>query len=248
MPFFLSHKPSTISAQSSKKPSRRKAANAALSCVACTPHSSFGLTDSQAMDVAMVLAEEYVRAAEPYTQPASSLPIETPSPPLSPQTVSSHSTDADPTRLGLQAVGEQQQCFLEAGLDTAPQSAFTLLPAAATRTTTVAAALPSPTSTLRISSGRQHRPVFAAEDQMFLSLPLRSTRTHTRPRMDMPDARSRTVSSNSTVCAPAVLWGKIDEDAGTDVCRRRSQFAHESKDKTKNPLKGSMRWVRRLFE
>ncbi|KAJ2505447.1 hypothetical protein H4217_009227, partial [Coemansia sp. RSA 1939] len=43
---------------------RRRGMNE-LSCMACTPQNSFRFTDSQAMDVAMVLAEEYVRTADP---------------------------------------------------------------------------------------------------------------------------------------------------------------------------------------
>ncbi|KAJ1801410.1 hypothetical protein LPJ59_000292 [Coemansia sp. RSA 2399] len=251
MAMFLSRKPRS----NNKAPSSRRRAIDDLSCMACAPQNTFRFTDSQAMDVAMVLAEEYVRTASPCPFEPKLHPIEPTSPEPSPQV--SESAFPSPScmlspraaaTLGLRTINEE---LASADCDATPLSSMIPpFPRPPRGNVFAAAPLPSPASTLRVPSNQQHPPpaAFLTQEHAFLSLPLRSTRTRARARVPTSNT-SRIVSSSSTVYGSESFPGISENDAShSTFTSRRSRFSLRAKNTFRRPaIKDSVRWIRRLF-
>ncbi|KAJ2545936.1 hypothetical protein EV175_005787 [Coemansia sp. RSA 1933] len=250
MAMFLSRRTRT---NNKAQHSRRRAIDD-LSCMACTPQNTFRFTDSQAMDVAMVLAEEYVRTADPCPFEPKLRPIEPTSPEPSPKQATesefpSPSCMLSPraaATLGLRTINEE---LASVDCDATPLSAMIPPFPRPPRGTFFAAPLPSPASTLRVPSNCQPPPSSSiTQDRAFLSLPLRSTRTRTRARVPTATT-SRIVSSNSTVYGTEPFPPLVDKASGSDtVSNRRSRFSLRAKNTFHSPaIKDSVRWFRNLF-
>ncbi|KAJ2689608.1 hypothetical protein GGH99_002784 [Coemansia sp. RSA 1285] len=254
---------------------RRRGMNE-LSCMACTPQNSFRFTDSQAMDVAMVLAEEYVRTADPWPTKPTGLPIEPTSPDATPEPQASGFPPPSPSwmqspraaaTLGLRTISEEL-ASTDADCDAMPLSAMIPPFPRPPRGSAVApASLTSPAATLRVPSGQQCPPAtIPADARGFLSLPMRSTRT--RMRAHVPTAgttstaaasastTSRIVSSNSTVYGSDSFPAHGEKSSGSSAfLKRRSRFSlrvkpvHSNNDEESpsSASKNPVRWIRQLF-
>ncbi|KAJ2664925.1 hypothetical protein IWW48_000539 [Coemansia sp. RSA 1200] len=279
MAMFLSRKAKSNNGNGSSGAARndlRRGMNE-LSCMACAPQNSFRFTDSQAMDVAMVLAEEYVRTADPWPTKPTGLPIEPTSPDATPEARASGFPPPSPSwmqspraaaTLGLRTISEE---LADADCDAMPLSAMIPPFPRPPRGNAVApASLTSPAATLRVPSGQQCPPeTIPADARGFLSLPMRSTRTRMRARVPTAgtastaaaaaaavSTTSRIVSSNSTVYGsdsfPA--HGEKASD-NTAFLKRRSRFSLRVKpvhsDNNENSpssaSKNPVRWIRQLF-
>ncbi|KAJ1665426.1 hypothetical protein IW140_003395 [Coemansia sp. RSA 1813] len=251
MAMFLSRKTRT----NNKAQNSRRRAIDDLSCMACAPQNTFRFTDSQAMDVAMVLAEEYVRKADPCPFETKLLPIEPtspePSPQLSEPDFPSPSCMLSPraaATLGLRTINEE---LATADCDATPLSSMIPpFPRPPRGNVFAAAPLPSPASTIRVPSNQQPPPAFLTEDRAFLSLPLRSTRTRMRARVPTTSTNTtRIVSSNSTVYGSDSFPAYGGKDATeTGFSKRQSRFSLRAKHTLQSPsIKGPVRWIRRLF-